>query len=84
MPKQRNAKKYLPAAIVVVMVILALVAGLWLRQWLGEQQPQTKKMVQQITVIAPPPPPPPPPEQPPPPEEPEPTAIRTPLAPMIR
>lgn len=63
--------KYLPAVIVVVMVVLALVAGLWLRQWLGEQQPQTKKMVQQITVIAPPPPPPPPPEQAPPPEEPE-------------
>lgn len=47
---------------------LLLVIGIYLLQSKFQKPPQTKKVVQQITMIQPPPPPPPPPEQAPPPE----------------
>lgn len=41
---------------------LLLVLGIWLLKDKFQKPPQTKKMVQQITMLQPPPPPPPPPE----------------------
>lgn len=58
----------LPVLLGIGLALLTAL-GVW---WLAgkfEKPPQTKKVVQQITMIQPPPPPPPPPEQKPPPEE---------------
>ena len=61
-PKKRWLK-YLPAAIVAFVVLLALVAGLLLKDLFHIDKGEQKKQIQQITVIAAPPPPPPPPKE---------------------
>ncbi len=57
---------------------LLLVLGIWLLKDKFQKPPQTKKVVQQITMIQPPPPPPPPPEVKPPEPEVEEEKIETP------
>jgi periplasmic protein TonB len=51
-----------------VVLSLAIAVAVWLLKDAFHKTPQTKRVIQQITVL-PPPPPPPPPEQPPPPPE---------------
>jgi protein TonB len=53
--------KYLPAALIFVLVVAAIVAGLYLKKLFHKDEGPQKKMVQQITMLNPPPPPPPPP-----------------------
>jgi protein TonB len=53
--------KFLPAIAIVILIAVALVAGLYLKNLFHKDESQQKKMVQQITIVSPPPPPPPPP-----------------------
>jgi protein TonB len=79
MNKKHRLLRYLPAAIVVVLILIVAFV-VYLFRDIFQKPAQTKKQVQQVTILAPPPPPPPPPEPPPPPpqveeekiEEPEP------------
>ncbi len=59
-----------PVLVGIGLVLLVLV-GIWLLKDKFQKPPQTKKVVQQITMVQPPPPPPPPPpeQKPPEPEE---------------
>lgn len=51
--------------VVALLVMAAIMLGLWLKDFLGDKTPLKKQSLQQITLIKPPPPPPPPPEKPP-------------------
>jgi protein TonB len=53
--------RFLPAAAIVVLIAIAVVAGLYLKKIFHKDETTQKKMVQQITMLNPPPPPPPPP-----------------------
>lgn len=77
--------RLVPALSVLLVIGIAVVFVLLLKNWLGDKPDTPKKMVQQVTIIAPPPPPPPQEEPPPEPEveeqiepEPEPMAEDTP------
>jgi protein TonB len=51
--------------VVALLVMAAIMLGLWLKDFLSDKTPPKKQSLQQITLIKPPPPPPPPPEKPP-------------------
>jgi protein TonB len=55
--------KYLPALLVVLVIICAILFAGFLMKFLHKDAGPQKKMVQQITILTPPPPPPPPPEE---------------------
>ncbi len=55
--------KYLPAAIGLAMVVVAVAVALLLKSFFHVEKTEQKKQIQQITVITPPPPPPPPPKE---------------------
>lgn len=70
MSTKTRIARWFPAAMIALALLVAVGLVYYLKQWLGSDTTQTKKLVQQITLIKPPPPPPPPPkvEQPPPPQ----------------
>lgn len=59
---------WLPQTAVVVVVVLAVGLAVWMKNFVGDQPVEQKKIIQQVSIIAPPPPPPPPPKQEPEPE----------------
>lgn len=60
---KKSWKKYLPAALGVAIVVIALVAAMLLKKFFHIEKAEQKKQIQQITVVTPPPPPPPPPKE---------------------
>jgi protein TonB len=60
--------KRLPLILGVILVLIAIGLGTFIKQMMGDKKVEQKKVVQQITLVAPPPPPPPPPEPEPEPE----------------
>lgn len=69
MSSKSNLVKYLPAALVVGALALAILLAVFMKDLLFSDEVQQRKVIQQITVInVPPPPPPPPPEEVPEPE----------------
>jgi protein TonB len=77
---RRRLLRMLPTLAVLVMLLLAGGLVYVLKTWLADNQPESRKIVQQVTILTPPPPPPPPEEQPPEPEveeeiEPEPDEV---------
>lgn len=59
----RKWLKHLPMVLGALIVVVAIVGALLLKQFFHIDKSDTKKQIQQITVISPPPPPPPPPEE---------------------
>lgn len=55
--------KYMPAALIAVVLVIALTVALLLKQFFHIEKSEQKKQIQQVTLIAPPPPPPPPPQE---------------------
>jgi periplasmic protein TonB len=55
--------KFLPAALGVLIVIVAIVAAMLLKNYFHVDKADQKKQIQQVTIVTPPPPPPPPPKE---------------------
>jgi periplasmic protein TonB len=53
--------RFLPAILIVLLIGLAIIGGVYLKDIFHKDDAPQKKMVQQITMMNPPPPPPPPP-----------------------
>lgn len=70
MSTKTRVVRWVPRVAVSLAILAAVCLVYFVKQWLGEDNAPTKKMVQQITLLTPPPPPPPPPtvEEPPPPQ----------------
>lgn len=56
--------KRLPLLLVLLLLLLAVGFGLFMKDLFGDKKVEQKKIVQQITLLAPPPPPPPPEQEP--------------------
>ena len=68
MSTQTTLAKRLPLLIALGVTFFAVLLGFLIKNYILEDQPLPKKVVQQVTLIIPPPPPPPPPQE----QEPEP------------
>lgn len=66
-PLKLKLIRLLPAVFITVILILAVMGVIWLKDYFAQDVAKPKKIVQQITLITPPPPPPKV-EEPPPPE----------------